>query len=87
MKGILEFNLPEEQQEFETAVSAGRMKSLLWDISQEIFRPARKHGYSDHRMKQFLDTDGELKEEVAEAIGVLEQMFYEFVREHNVEID
>ncbi len=87
MKGILEFNLPEEQQEFETAVSAGRMKSLLWDISQEIFRPARKHGYSDYRMKQFLDTDGELKEEVAEAIGVLEQMFYEFVREHNVEID
>lgn len=87
MKGILQFNLPEEQHEFEAAVSAGRMKSVLWDISQEIFRPARKHGYSDHRMKKFTDENGELKDDVADVIGVLEEMFYEFVREHNVEID
>jgi hypothetical protein len=34
MKATLEFNLPEEQPEFDLATSAGRMHSALWDFSQ-----------------------------------------------------
>lgn len=45
MKGILEFNLPEEQEEFDRAASAGKYSAALFDIRQEVFRPARKHGY------------------------------------------
>lgn len=87
MKASLHFNLPEDQEEFNAAVSAGSMKILLWEISQEIFRPARKHGYADYRMKKFVDENGELKDEIAEVIGVLEEMFYERVRDNNVVID
>jgi hypothetical protein len=87
MKATLEFNLPEERAEFEAAVAAERMKSLIYDVSQLLFRPARKHGYSDHRMKPFLDETGELKADVVEAIGVLEEMFGDLVREHNVDLD
>jgi len=87
MKASLHFNLPEEQNEFEDAVALGKMKAVLWDISQEIFRPARKHGYADHRMKKFVDENGDLKDDVAEAIGVLEEMFYDFIREYNVSIE
>ena len=36
MKGILEFTLPEEQPEFETAVNAGKYKSILWNLDQML---------------------------------------------------
>ena len=87
MKASLHFNLPEDQNEFEAAVAAGRMKALLWDIAQEIFRPARKHGYPDISMKKFTDENGELADNVAEAIGVLEEKFYEMVREYSIDLD
>jgi hypothetical protein len=36
MKGILKFTLPEESPEFETAVNAGKYKSLVWDLDQYL---------------------------------------------------
>jgi predicted nucleotidyltransferase len=38
MKAILEFNLPEDQADFDFAVQGGKMYSALWDISQELRR-------------------------------------------------
>lgn len=80
MKAILEFNLPEEKEEFETAVKAAKIKHALYEVSQEIFRPARKHGYADVRMA------GKLTPEVVEVIGILESMFYEILTETDVDI-
>ena len=34
MKAILEFNLPEENIEFEMAVNASKMHSVLWKMDQ-----------------------------------------------------
>jgi len=34
MKGILEFDLRDDQKEFETACNAGKYKSLIWDLDQ-----------------------------------------------------
>jgi hypothetical protein len=34
MKAILEFNLPEDDFEFETANNAGKMKSVLWEMDR-----------------------------------------------------
>jgi hypothetical protein len=34
MKAILEFNLPEENPEFEMAVNASKMYSVLWQMDQ-----------------------------------------------------
>jgi hypothetical protein len=36
MKAILEFDLPDEQLEFETATNAGKMKSLIWDFGEQL---------------------------------------------------
>lgn len=55
MKAILEFNLPEEQGEFDLATKAGNMHSALWDIAQEVFRPARKHGYSSNIIQELVN--------------------------------
>lgn len=41
-KVILEFNLPEEQDEYEITRSAGKMYSSLWDI-QNYMRELRKY--------------------------------------------
>ena len=42
-KAILEFNLPEEQAEFDLAVAGGKLSSVLEDIRNAI-RSALKHG-------------------------------------------
>jgi hypothetical protein len=34
MKAILEFNLPEDDVEFQTANNAGKMKSVLWKMDK-----------------------------------------------------
>lgn len=87
MKASLHFNLPEDNEAFETAVAANHLKAAIWDISQRVFRPARKHGYPGTKMSKFLNADGELKEEIAEAIGELEELFYDVLDDHNLNLD
>ena len=72
MKAILEFNLPEEQEEYELMNKSMDMSFLLHDLEQEIFRPHRKHGYSHQRLAELCHND-----DVTEAIGILEEMYYE----------
>ena len=33
-KAILEFNLPEDNDEFQDAINAGKMSSVIWDMDQ-----------------------------------------------------
>lgn len=100
MKGILEFDLPVEQEEFQAAVSAPDMKAALYDIGQEVFRPARKHGYPDAYLQRLLDKANEVTIATyddatkgpcdgcvgTELIGQLEKLFYEILQRHGVEI-
>lgn len=82
MKAILEFVLPEDQTEFDTAVKAMDMSIAIHDIGQEVFRPARKHGYPDPQIANLLlkipDHMGE------DLIGLLEEKFYEILNERDV---
>jgi hypothetical protein len=55
VKGILEFNLPEEQEEFDAAAGAGKLSAALFDVRQQVFRPARKHGYSRADIQQLVE--------------------------------
>lgn len=84
MKATLEFDLTEERSEFQMAVNSHKYSQLLWKIEQEVFRPARKHGYlGDEKGKQLnrlLDKEGSC-EDVYEAIHLLEQMYYELKNE------
>jgi hypothetical protein len=98
MKATLSFNLPEEQGEFQAAVDAGKYRAALWEISQRVFRPARKHGYADIRVQSLLDTtdsvkvpsmDGYTEDLVGggtELVAQLERIFYEILREEGIEL-
>jgi len=94
MKAVLEFNLPEEGTEHRQAVFSQEAYSALWDISQEIFRPARKHGYQDSRIQKLidhLDSVGENSDTVdrataTELIGKLETLFWEILARYKVEL-
>jgi hypothetical protein len=71
-KAILEFNLPEEQTEYDAVLQAQRVKSFLWDFSQQL-RSWRKY-HND-----FTDA--------SDALEKIREEFYKLLNEHNVEID
>ena len=85
MKAVLTFNLSdaEDQAKFNRCTKADACYSALWQISQLVFRPARKHGYSGHpTLNKLLETEA-----VAEAIQLLETMFWGILNEEGVDLD
>jgi hypothetical protein len=54
MKARLEFDLPEEQQEFEICQGWRSAYSNLWDLTQQI-RTWRKHGHRFKDAEELLD--------------------------------
>ena len=44
MKAILNYNLPEEREEFETALNGWKYKLTLDEMWDVLFRPRHKHG-------------------------------------------
>lgn len=101
MKATLTFNLPEEESEFQTAVKASDMSLALWEIAQEIFRPARKHGYSDQRIQNLAKHLDVLADKAAgipfdspetspgatELIAMLEEKFYAILQERSIDLN
>jgi hypothetical protein len=84
MKAILEFNLPEDREDFELANKAASMSCALNDISNLVFRPARKHGYGNNeKVAKLIEEHPQYAEEL---IGELEQMFFEILRDNEVEL-
>ena len=79
MKATLEFDLdcPEDRLQHRKAIEAADLANFLWDLDQDVFRPARKHGYPDsvigRRLNELLEQDGA----VSEAIGLLESLYFE----------
>lgn len=69
MKAILEFNLPEEQEEYEINKQAFKMHAAFWTIGNDLFRPARKHGYSDQRLHDLIH----FLDQAAAALGTSEE--------------
>lgn len=76
MKAILEFNLPEDQNDFEHAQKAGLYYSILFEVRNQLLRPARKHGFSDPEIQQLLE---KLGDDGIELIHLLELKFNDLV--------
>lgn len=101
-RATLSFNLPEEQEQFNTAVKGSDAHLALWDIAQEIFRPARKHGYNDPKLNVLIQKLDSLAREVigptdnsqdlmdiedaTTLVSLLESRFYEIIREYQIEL-
>lgn len=85
MKAILEFSLPEESEEYKNAMEGSSMCSALHDTTQEVFRPARKHGYPDGPIREFFAKHSENEQsKFAELIGLLEDRFIEVLKDHSL---
>jgi hypothetical protein len=48
MEGILKFNLPEEADDFDSAVNGYKFKLILWDMDQHL-RSIAKYSEDDNK--------------------------------------
>lgn len=78
MKATLEFDLPEDTEEHELALKAGRMSIALWEVRNSVFRPARKHGYSHSGLTELSKRD-------LDVIRMLEEIFNEILIDNEVD--
>lgn len=62
MKAVLEFNLPEEQTEFQDAVDGSMFKHVLWKLDQHC-RAKVKYA-SDMTNDEVLDTYEEIRDKI-----------------------
>jgi hypothetical protein len=74
------FNLPEENDELNLAIKASAMSVALFDIGQEVFRPARKHGYNNQELNDLIEKNPD----ASEIISILEKMFYNILTDNNI---
>jgi hypothetical protein len=86
----IKFNLPEEREEHDYAMNGATYHCCLWEIANEVFRPARKHGYDDQRINDLItkldNLAGEDAEGATELISLLEQRFYDILNSSNVSV-
>lgn len=65
-------------------LKADKAYRCLHEICHEIFRPARKHGYSDQKLNEAVENPDL---EHVEIIGLLEEKFYEILRDNEVSLE
>lgn len=95
-KAVLEFQLPEEREEFELAMNGAALAAFHDDVGNHVFRPARKHGYSDQEIQRLIESLDELVEKHAgedwpsheygrmdatHLVSLLEQLYYRLRRD------
>jgi len=92
-KYILEFDKYEDREDFRDALQGTNYKIALQEIADEIFRPHRKHGYSQI-IEDLVDKCGtshnqEWDCEVRngyEVIEKLEEMFYQILEDNDIKL-
>lgn len=74
MKAILEFNLPDDQQEYELANKAFSLWHVLWELDQEL-RAKIKYAPDD------------LPKDKYDAYEEVREKLHELMRDNNVSLD
>lgn len=85
MKALIKFNLddPMDAMAHRRAISATNAYLVLLAVREELFRPARKHGYlDDQELNKLIES-----EEVTTAIGRLESKFFDIMERYSVSLD
>lgn len=57
MKAILEFNLPEDREEYESCIKGQEYYNRIENIWEVCFRPYWKYGFQDKKMNDILETE------------------------------
>lgn len=87
MKAILEFNLNDEEdlRKYKLSLNAENLSLFIWELEQHLFRPARKHGYSEQdNCSQKLNRLLASFPEVQETINALEEYYYKLKQDNNI---
>ena len=74
MKAILEFNLPDDQQDFELASNAMKFWTVLYDLDQDL-RSKTKYASDD------------LPQDKYDAYQEVRDMLYELMSQNNISLD
>lgn len=74
MKAILEFNLPEDQEDFKLSTNALNFWHVLWELDQEL-RANTKYAPDD------------MSDDDYDAYQAIREKLYELMRDHNVSFD
>lgn len=74
MKATLEFNLPEDQQDFQMVVNATKFWSVLYELDQEL-RSKTKYAPDD------------LPQDKYDAYQEVRDRMYELMNEYNISLD
>ena len=80
MKATLVYTLPEEREEYETAVKGGDYKLAMWHIRNKLFRPYRKHGYENEKLQALLNKN----KCIVEFMSELESELYAILEDYGV---
>lgn len=87
---VLTFDLSDfdARQDFELMIKFKSMHLALSDIADKLFRPHRKHGYSqEFDLNKYLNSDVEAVNEASyETISELEDKFYEILKEYDIDL-
>jgi len=78
----------EDELEIRRLLSARGAYSALYEIGQQVFRPARKHGYPDGTLSELLtridqSTDGA----GSDLIHELEKLYFKIIEEEGVSLE
>lgn len=74
-EGILKFNLPEEREEFETAVNAPKWKGVVWEFDQELRKVVK---YSDPKTPE--------EETVVNTYEKIRDKLWEIIKEEDLSL-
>ena len=73
MKATLEFNLPEEAQEFRTAINGWKFKSVLNEINDDL--------------RSKIKWQDDMSDEVRFALQAVRDDMYQRLSEHNINLE
>jgi hypothetical protein len=72
----MHFNLPDDAHDYRHAAKGYDYYLALRETADDVFRPARKHGYPNRAIQDLVDKIGDDAEEL---IGLLESEFSEIL--------
>lgn len=64
MKGVLEYSLPEEQNEFELAAKASRLSSVIFELDNDVLRKMTKYGSHPTEERELTEQEQALAQEI-----------------------
>lgn len=83
MKVTMHFNLPEDAFDYKHAAKGYDYYLALRETADDIFRPARKHGYGNKAIQDCIEKLGDGAEEL---IGLLENEFFEILSDLGINL-